>query len=244
MGIESRDWYREQPRSRRGRVPAVGVLVVAFMLVAVVALSPRLSDRVGVGELPFGLGEQVGGPDTPGALRITPLPGGPGLSLMEQPLYDADDPWRAWLASETACPGGEAAQTSPGQAQTLLCLINYARQREGLRPLVLSSVLSAAARAKAEDIARCGRFEHTACDRPADQVARDVGYRGAFGENLYMAEGRLGAPRVAVDRWLNSDGHRENLFRAEWRTVGVALRADADVQDVRDGVIWVNEFGE
>ena len=59
-----------------------------------------------------------------------------------------------------------------------------------------------------------------------------------------MAEGRFVVPRVALDRWLNSDGHRENLFRGEWRTVGVALLADAEVEDVRDGVIWVNEFGE
>ena len=164
--------------------------------------------------------------------------------MTEQPLYDVDDPWRAWLARENACPGGEDAKAAaPRHTRTMLCLINYARVREHLAALTLSPVLSAAARAKAQDIARCGRFEHQACGKPADKVARDVGYRGAFGENLYMAEGRFVVPRVALDRWLNSDGHRENLFRPEWRTVGVALLAGADVEPVRDGVIWVNEFG-
>lgn len=51
------------------------------------------------------------------------------------------------------------------------------------------------------------------------------------------------APRVALDRWLNSPGHRENLFRPEWRTIGIALLPGADVERVRQGVIWVNEFG-
>jgi len=125
----------------------------------------------------------------------------------------------------------------------MLCLINSARRRQRLAPLTLSPVLNAAARAKAQDIAHCGRFEHDACGKPADKVARDAGYRGAFGENLYIAEGGFVLPRVALDQWLNSDGHRENLFRPQWRTTGVALLPGATVERIRDGVIWVNEFG-
>jgi uncharacterized protein YkwD len=65
-----------------------------------------------------------------------------------------------------------------------------------------------------------------------------------------MSTGRYGSPRVAIDRWLNSDGHRENLFRPEWRTTGVALLPHAtahwDKNDttIRDGIVWVNQFGD
>jgi hypothetical protein len=62
-------------------------------------------------------------------------------------------------------------------------------RRQGLPPLELSSVLSLSAAAKAADVVRCGRFEHEACGRPADEVARRLGHSGSFGENLYVAEG-------------------------------------------------------
>jgi hypothetical protein len=64
-----------------------------------------------------------------------------------------------------------------------------------------------------------------------------------------MSTGRYATPRVAIDRWLNSDGHRENLFRPEWRTTGVALLPHATAHwdknntTVRDGIVWVNQFG-
>ncbi len=91
---------------------------------------------------------------------------------------------------------------------------------------------------------RCDTFAHEPCGRPANHAALEAGYRGAFGENLYVAEGRWVAPRVAVDQWLNSLGHRENLFRPEWRTVGIGVLPDADFDRFDGGVIWVNQFGE
>lgn len=126
----------------------------------------------------------------------------------------------------------------------MLCLLNYAREQQGLAPLQLSALLSASSARKAADIARCGRFEHEACGRPSDEVARHLGYRGSFGENHYVAEGTHVVPRVALDQWPNSDGHRENLFRPEWKTVGIALRPGVEVERIRDGVIWVNQFGD
>lgn len=160
-------------------------------------------------------------------------------------LYPPNDRWRAWLASEARCPGGEdAAAPARAQVKTMLCLVNYARRRQGLRPLVLSGALSAASSAKARDIARCGVFEHDPCGKAADRSARAVGYEGMWGENLFFATGALVVPRVALDRWLNSPGHRRNLFRREWRTIGIARRARAEVGGIRNAVIWVNQFGD
>jgi len=82
---------------------------------------------------------------------------------------------------------------------------------------------------------RCGKLEHEACGRPADEAARNIGYQGPFGENLHLAEGPFVVLRVTLDRRLNSDGDRENLFRPEWRTIGIALIPGADVEGVRDG---------
>jgi uncharacterized protein YkwD len=160
-------------------------------------------------------------------------------------LYPRNDRWRAWLAGEARCPGGEdAAAPARAQVKTMLCLVNYARRKQRLRPLVLSAALSSASSAKARDIARCGVFEHDPCGKAPDRGARAVGYEGMWGENLFFATGSFVVPRVALDRWLNSPGHRRNVFRRGWRTIGIARRAHANVGRVRNAVIWVNQFGD
>lgn len=242
MGVEGRDWYRDDDRRGGGGPPrasriglALGVVVGALILLAV---SLTVRDRLGY-ELPFGLEHELPGTRTGGALVVS-FVGAPSPAQ----LYGRNDPWRDWLADELTCPGGESASATPeAQASTMLCLVNYARRREGLEPLVRSPVLDVSATEKALDIVRCGEFEHSACGKAPDEVAREVGYPGAWGENLYVAEGPLVVPRVALDKWLNSDGHRENLFRPEWRAIGLARLPDATVDRIRDGVIWVQHFG-
>ena len=59
----------------------------------------------------------------------------------------------------------------------------------------------------------------------------------------YREDVRLMAPRTAVDAWLNSPHHRENLFQPVWKTVGISLLPGATLDNVEDGVIWVNHFG-
>jgi Cysteine-rich secretory protein family len=250
VGIESRDWYRESHRHKTTRGGRIRVLLPLLAVVGLLlAVSPPVRDRLGY-ELPFGLESAFQRDVTPGALRFQPLPGMPSIALQDQPLYPTDDPWRPWLADEQTCPRGEDRSAPPGvQRRVLLCLVNFARRQEDLSPLRISPVLHAAAAAKAADIGRCGTFEHAACGEPFDDEARTRGYRRGIGENLYVAEGPLGIPRVALDSWLNSEGHRENLFRPEWRTIGIGRLSGVDVaikngERVRDGVLWVNLFGD
>ena len=177
-------------------------------------------------------------------LRIELFPGSPGITLGEQRLYPENDPWREWLADESTCPRGEdVSAPADVQVQVMLCLLNFARSQEGLGPVALSTFLSGTAGSKARDIVLCRDFSHEACGKRPFQAADDLGYRGALGENLYVAEGALMAPRPAVDTWLNSPGHRQNLFQPEWRTVGISLVSGATLADVEDGVVWVNHFG-
>jgi uncharacterized protein YkwD len=243
MGLESRDWYREEHRKRQK--PQVSRWLIAGLVVgalALVAVSPPVSDRLGY-EPPFGIGEFLG--REPDSISRQLVPGGPALTTYKRPLYAKNDPWKAWLAPEPSCPGGERTTGTPAsQRRTMLCLLNYARRHQGLPPLRSSVLLAKTARSKAGDIVRCGEFAHEACRLPANHAALVAGYRGSFGENLYIAEGRYVSPRVAVDQWLNSPGHRENLFRPEWRTVGIALRRAATVERFDDAVIWVNQFGD
>jgi uncharacterized protein YkwD len=163
----------------------------------------------------------------------------------EQPLYAKGDPWAAYLADDRICPGAEST-TAPleRQAETMVCLIDYARRVRGLSPLAVAPILSLAARLKGEGIVRCGNFDHAPCGPNSLDVANQVDYLGGWGENLYIAEGRFGAPRPALDGWLNSPEHRENLFHAEWRIQSIYVTKPTRFPGFRDSTLWVSEFGD
>jgi uncharacterized protein YkwD len=126
----------------------------------------------------------------------------------------------------------------------MLCLINFARRRAGLGSLRASSVLSLAASFKARDIVKCRQFAHTACGRDAHAVVNEAGYPPvSWGENLYLGPGAFGAPRPALDGWLNSPHHRENLLDPLWTEQGIAVRQAKHFQYGSDSAVWASEFG-
>ncbi|MDP9285727.1 MAG: hypothetical protein M3P41_12380 [Actinomycetota bacterium] len=49
-------------------------------------------------------------------------------------------------------------------------------------------------------------------------------------------------PLAAVDGWLNSEHHRENLFRTGWRSQGIAVAHIDHLRNQRDVAIWVSEL--
>lgn len=166
------------------------------------------------------------------------------LALSTSSLYARDDRWKAYLASESVCPGGERTDLPfSRQVATVACLVNFARKHRGLRELAVVPVLNGASFRKARAIARCETFAHDPCGQHWAAAARSVGYTGLVGENLYLASGPWGAPRVAVDAWLNSTTHRENLFRPEWREQGLAGLYMGKFGDYQDVTLWVSVLG-
>jgi uncharacterized protein YkwD len=235
VGVQDRDWYRQPPpRQRRSSTAQTVAIVLGVLVVAGVALHAlRIRQPTFEGE------HRTLIPDT----RISLLPGLPAVTLHNSPLYPRNDPWQAYLAGEQTCPGGERNNAPlAAQATTMVCLVNFAREQRGLRPLTIVALFNSSV-AKTERIVRCRQFAHDACGEDPASDARAAGYRGDFGENLYIADGRWGAPRVALDGWLNSPGHRENLFRPEWRTEGIAVDKLDSFGPYRDAELWVQEFG-
>jgi uncharacterized protein YkwD len=167
------------------------------------------------------------------------------LALATTSLYAENDPWKSYLASESVCPGGERTDLPvERQVAAVACLVNYAREREGLRDLVVLPVLNGASIRKARAIIRCENFAHNPCGGDWTTAVRSTGYPGVFGENLYVASGRWGAPRVAVDAWLNSAPHRANLFRRAWREQGLAVLPRESFGDYTNVAVWVSVLGD
>ena len=239
MGVEDRDWYRsDDARPSRGwQVPGI-FLVIAVIGGLLLAAGARHVTR---GTQPTFEGEHR---TLVGDTKVSLLPGLPSITVHRDSLYWPHDKWSAYLADEKTCPGGKRTDLPlVEQADAMVCLVNYAREKRGLNPLATVSLLSQSSLAKAERVVRCKEFKHAACGEDPASDARAAGYTGSFGENLYIADGPYGAPRVALDGWLNSPGHRENLFRPEWSIQGIAVQTIDSFGPYRNATLWVNEFG-
>jgi len=129
--------------------------------------------------------------------------------------------------------GDGAAPLSPetlsSEAQTVY-LTNLARRERGLPPLRWNAQLSNAARWFSWDsVAQrpnpyCGH-EDTLGRWPGDR-ARLFGYLGTAGaENAFCGDV---TPQQAIDGWMQSEGHRENLLAPNWREVGLGYYRQPD----------------
>ena len=236
MGVEDRDWYTQPTPPKRFGFGSVFLLVLLF--VSVLAF---IGFRLTYGAKSNYSGEQQ---SRAGAVKLTLVPGLPGLTIRGgAALYPKNDPWESYLADEQTCPGAERTDLPlDEQANIMVCLVNYARQRRGLTTLITYPLLNRTSLLKADKIVRCNDFAHDACGEDAVADTRAAGYDGAWGENLYIGEERLGAPRVALDGWLNSPGHRENLFEPDWRSEGIAVMKVAHLGKYANATLWVNEF--
>jgi uncharacterized protein YkwD len=158
----------------------------------------------------------------------------------------ASGSWDRLLAPESACPGqSDGSLPRPVQVQAMICMHNWARSQEQLSGLSVSKQLRASSNRKAHDIKRCGQFSHYACGRNPFYWEQRAGFlRGTYGvgENLAFTTGTNNTVREAMDLWLNSTEHRQNLLAPQYRQVGISL-VTGRFRGNRDAHIWVAQFG-
>ena len=129
MGIEDRDWYREQPTDAVETTSWLRWLVIVGIAVAL-AVVAAIGIRALIGPSAVYGGEEV---DHGRNLSISPIPGGPSISLSRAWLYPKNDAWTLYLASEKQCPNGERTDLSlQEEATVMVCLIDYARVKRRL----------------------------------------------------------------------------------------------------------------
>jgi uncharacterized protein YkwD len=118
-------------------------------------------------------------------------------------------------------------------------LTNQHRASLGLSQLRASRSLTSAALWKAAHMAAYNYFAH---DDPAppthrtwDQRIRDCGYTYGVGENIAAG---YASPTEVMQGWLGSPGHRANIERAEYKSIGVGA-----VADDQGSIYWVQVLG-
>ena len=112
-------------------------------------------------------------------------------------------------------------QVDAAAENRLLTLVNTARARESLPPLVMDPDLRAVARTHSAEMFRLNYFSHRSpvTGNPADRIRKhNIPYRVA-GENLAYA------PTVDVAHvgLMNSPDHRHNILAAEYGKIGIGV---------------------
>lgn len=123
--------------------------------------------------------------------------------------------------AHTAFPSvlGYAANISPGE---VIRLTNVQRAASGLSPLTENSKLDSAALAKGNDMLAKGYWAHFAPDGTSPwSFFASFGYRYRYaGENLARD---FSDPNSAVNAWMNSPTHRDNILNPKYKEVGIGV---------------------
>lgn len=133
----------------------------------------------------------------------------------------------------------------------VLAELNRVRVAHSLRPLRLSTKLSAAADLHSRSMGRLGFFAHESNDgSPFWKRLQRFYPQGSFrswsvGENLLWASPTLDAKR-ALELWMDSPKHRKNVLSPGWREIGIAavsVVAAPGVYAGNDVTIVATDFG-
>jgi len=177
---------------------------------------------------------------------------------LEQPSFSASPPWsrtsnwdltRHW--SSALAPTSSARQDASTARQTalengLVREINAVRRVHGLKPLLSSAKLTAAAVQHTREMGADGYFEHESFDSTEfwKRIARwypSKGFRSwSVGENLLYSSPDIEGAGSGVDDWMSSPGHRANLLNRSWREIGVAaIHFDSAPGEYADGPVTI-----
>ncbi len=110
-------------------------------------------------------------------------------------------------------------------------LINQQRAKLGLGPLRWSDDVARIARLHSENMATFNFFSHTDLNGLlVNKRADECGIRNwrAIGENIAYNRGYENPVESAVERWMESPSHRENLLNSRWRESGIGISKTKD----------------
>jgi uncharacterized protein YkwD len=170
--------------------------------------------------------------DRPGPFLVQLLAnvaGGP-RPLLEATTYADVRPPASYF--DEAAPGERVVTLDMDPPESLLAMLNAARESEGSRALRRDSMLDEIARNHAEAMRKLGRIAHDAGD--GDPQARVL---AAGVDAMWTGENVAHAPDVTLAHralW-RSPSHRENLLQSRFDRVGIGISRDAD------GYVWVCE---
>jgi uncharacterized protein YkwD len=109
--------------------------------------------------------------------------------------------------------------------------LNQLRAEQGAPPLAWNAEVASVARIHSQNMAEFQFFSHRGLDNRLVSDRADANHLGkwrSIGENIAYNRGYADPVEKAVQQWLGSPGHRQNLLSSHWKesAVGVAIAAN------------------
>ncbi|MEV6327788.1 CAP domain-containing protein [Streptomyces sp. NPDC051909] len=138
-------------------------------------------------------------------------------------------------AAVRAAPEAAGAAGAGQDVTQVVQLVNAERRKAGCGPLRSDPKLRTAAQRHADDMAARNYYAHAGRDgRNAGDRIRAAGYAwSAWGENIHRGPH---SAAQAVDEWMNSAAHRENILNCSFEDIGVGVNLTGN------GPWWVQDF--
>ena len=110
-------------------------------------------------------------------------------------------------------------QLSPN-AQTVVMAINQMRAQAGLSPLAVNPTLNIAAQNHVNDMIGNHNYSHTGSD---GSTVRQRVQRAGYTASRWVSENWVSVsdPSMAIQWWMNSYVHRNNILNANWHELGI-----------------------
>jgi uncharacterized protein YkwD len=158
----------------------------------------------------------------------------------------------AALLPAQASPSTAGSRSSLASLRTgVLAQLNEIRRAHGLVPLTLNRELSAAANQHSTEMLAKGYFAHESANGSAFWKRLQRFYPSSrfrywsVGENLVWSAGSLDQKR-ALELWMASPEHRENILTPRWREIGISALQEANAPGTFSGnsvTLITTDFG-
>lgn len=128
-------------------------------------------------------------------------------------------------------PSAKKASTNFAFERRAFEEINQQRITAGLQPLVWSDAAAKIARLHSENMANFKFFSHEGLDGSMVNDRADafgISKWKAIGENIAYNRGYNNPIEFAVERWMQSPGHRENILNGRWTESGIGIAITQD----------------
>lgn len=134
----------------------------------------------------------------------------------------------------------QVAQAGSITSEGVIKLVNQARLKESLDPLVINDKLAKAAMDKADDMLQHDYFAHTSPQgaTPWDWITKNKYDYKYAGENLAMG---FNSAEKQQQAWMDSATHRQNIMNQHYQEIGVAVKNG--VIEGKKTTVVVQEFG-
>ncbi|MGY5075474.1 CAP domain-containing protein [Streptomyces sp. G7(2002)] len=140
-------------------------------------------------------------------------------------------------AGNTTPNGAQAASgTAARFAQKVVELVNAQRAQHGCGPLTVDPRIQKAAQAHSDDMAARNYYEHNTPEGvdPGTRMTKAGFPWSSWAENIFKSPKD---PATAVDGWMKSPGHRDNILNCSYKSTGVGVNLSGN------GPWWTQDFG-